>query len=202
MRRILRVAAYFFVFTVAVGAAGSSWGEGNATSAPLTLIGRGGSDVVLVERDGAVQKIDKSTLTLPNQPGAGLLEYNRRVAEQAEKAREAKTEKVEGKEPAKGEEAKAEQTETPGKGQSPKVAPRGAAPETAKAAAEKAAQEQRIAEAKQKRQEKILRKYIDKDYAYGPGSVPEAPDSENKAPGASPSSTESPPPTESVPGNP
>ena len=54
---------------------------------------------------------------------------------------------------------------------------RRAAEAAATAEAEKRAAEKRAAEKKKKREEKIIRNYVDKEWRYGPNSAPEEPES-------------------------
>ncbi len=120
----------------------------------LTFIGRSDGPVVIVERDGTTWEAKKRQLTFYNWATPRVLEVSRHRAERAaeDKERGAKLVQERAEKRAKAEEmnAKAKQ-----------------------ANAERAAEAKATAEKKQKREEKILGNYMDKEYKYGPNSVPE-----------------------------
>jgi hypothetical protein len=120
----------------------------------LTLIGRSDGPVVIVERDGTIWEAKKRQLTFYNQATPRIIEFSRqraeKLAEDAERAAQTAQERAEAR-------AKEEQAKVLAK----------------KAAAERAAEARAAAEKKQEREQKVLANYMDKEYKYGPNSVPE-----------------------------
>ncbi len=128
----------------------------------IAITGRGNGPVRIVYPDGSVQEIRQDQLTFPNQPGRRLPAAHQGegagALESAGGALKMREERVR-----KEREGLAEA--------------RRAAEAAATAEAEKRAVEKRAAENKKKREEKIIRNYVDKEWRYGPNSAPEEPES-------------------------
>lgn len=121
----------------------------------LTLIGRSEGPVFIVESDGSMWEANKRQLTFYNRATPRVLETSRARAEEAAAAMERAAEiaKQRSEEKAKQDKAKADAKQ---------------------AATERAAADKKAAEKAKEREEKIVSNYVNKEYTYGPNSVPES----------------------------